>query len=90
MEPEQINGPQDLINKAHELSSILFIMGKITDDVRLQFLAQMLIVSLSACETKEHIVIISHKMIEFIDEVKMKEDNISAIDKLKNKSICMN
>ena len=90
MESEQFKGPQDLVNKMQELTHMLAIMGKITGDVRLQFLAQMFLTSFVACNNKNHMAGISQKIIEFVDEQEMKESNASAIDKLKNKEICMN
>lgn len=90
MESEQFKGPQDLINKMQELTHMLAIMGKITGDIRLQFLAQMFLTSFVACNNKDHIAGISQKIIEFVDEQEMKENAASAIEKLKNKEICMN
>jgi len=90
MESEQFKGPQELINKMQRLTQVLAVMGKVTGDIRLQFLAQMFLTSFVACNNRDHMAGISQKITEFIDEQEMKENKASAIEKLRDKEICLN
>jgi hypothetical protein len=90
MESQEFNGPQDIINKINELTCILGVMGKVTGNTQLQFLTQMILSSLVASQNKEHMAKLSKMMIDFIDELEVSNGNVSAVERLKKKEICMN
>jgi hypothetical protein len=90
MEFQEFNGPQDVINKINELTGILGFMGKITGDPQLQFLTQMILSSLVASQNKDHMSRLSKMMVDFIDELEVASGNVSAVERLKKKEICMN
>jgi hypothetical protein len=90
MEFQGLNGAQDVINKINELTAILGIMGNITGNTQLQFLAQMIICSLVTSQNKDHMARLSKMMIDFIDELEIAEGKVSAVESLRRKEICMN
>jgi hypothetical protein len=90
MESQEFKGSQDIINKINELACILGIMGKITGDTQLQFLTQMIFSSLVASQNKDHMSKLSKMMLNFIEDLEVSNGNVSALESLKKKEICMN
>jgi hypothetical protein len=90
MESQEFKGSQDIINKINELTCILGIMGKITGDTQLQFLTQMIFSSLVASQNKDHMSKLSKMMLNFIEDLEVSNGNVSALESLKKKEICMN
>jgi hypothetical protein len=90
MESQEFKGSQDIINKINELTCILGIMGKITGDTQLQFLTQMIFSSLVASQNKDHMSKLSKMMLDFIEDLEVSNGNVSALESLKKKEICMN
>lgn len=87
---EQFEGPDQIIKKIINYNKLLGIISEITGDEKLSFIHQMLLTTFVATNSREDMEAISKKILEFINEIEMKEGRISARKKLANDKICCN
>lgn len=80
-----------ILNKIAELTQVLAISAGITGDQQSQFLAKMFLTSMVAARNIDHIDLLAKKMVEFIEELEVKEGKVTIGENAERRgSMCAN
>ena len=80
-----------ILSKIAELTQVLAISAEITGDQQSQFLAKMFLTSMVAARKEDHIELMCKKMIEFIEELEVKEGQVTIGENAERRgSMCAN
>lgn len=80
-----------ILNKIAELTQVLAISAGINGDQQSQFLAKMFLTSMVASRNIDHIHLMAKKIIEFVDEIELKEGKVTIGENAERRgSICAN